>query len=89
MAKRKGGFPGLFAPKAKPKTSGRARRIVSPGTFIAQSRAVSSEQKAMFHNILGAGRAGTLRKFFDLNLSDQIALRDGLEKLVGARLRKV
>ena len=93
MAKRKApvnAFPGLTKPKTARKGSGkrRGRVTVSPATFIARSRAVSAEQKAMYHNVLGAGRRGVLRKFFDLNVSDQNALRDGLEKLVGQRIRK-
>ncbi len=85
MAKsRANPLPGL-GKKERPKRRG-VRRI-SAGTFISQSRGVSAEQKAMFHNILGVGRRGTLRKFFDLNTSDQTALRDGLEKLLSARLR--
>ena len=85
MAKSKlNPFPGL---EKERKRSTRRRRTMSRGTFISQSRSVSSEQKAMFHNVLGAGRKGVIRKFFDLNLSDQVALRDGLEKLVGAKLK--
>jgi len=86
MAKTRGN-PFLGAAKPKRRSSGR-RRAVSRGTFISQSRGVSSEQKAMYHNILGAGRKGVIRKFFDLNTSDQSALRDGLERLVGARVRR-
>lgn len=56
-------------------------------TFIARSRSVSAEQKAIFHNILGAGPKGIIRRFFDLNTSDQDALRNGLEKLMAVRLK--
>lgn len=83
-----GGFPFVKHPK-RPKRSGPPRkRSINRATFISQSRAMSSEQKAMFHNILGAGPKGTIRKFFDLNTSDQTALMNGLEKLVAARIRK-
>jgi len=85
MAKtRMNPFPGLTR---EPKKRRSGKRTMSAGTFISQSRGVSAEQKAMYHNILGAGRKGVLRKFFDLNTSDQTALRDGLEKLLSARLR--
>ena len=87
MAKSKANpFPGL--PKREKTRKRTGIRRVSPTTFIAQSRRVSSEQKAMFHNILGAGPKGTIRKFFDLNRSDESAIRDGLEKLIGQQLRR-
>jgi hypothetical protein len=38
-------------------------------TFIQGSRGVSSEEKAMYHQVLGAGRRGVIREF--LGLTDQ------------------
>jgi hypothetical protein len=65
-----------------------AKRRRRGPTFIARSRSVSAEQKAMFHNILGAGPKGIIRRFFDLNTSDKDALRAGLEKLVAVRVKR-
>lgn len=78
---------GMFPGAAKPRSTTAKPRRVSAATFIAQSRAVSSEEKAIFHNILGVGKRGTKRPFFDLNKSDEGALRDSLEKAVAMRLK--
>jgi hypothetical protein len=63
------------------------RRRGSP-TLIQQSRGVSSEEKAMFHNVLGAGRRGTIRAFFDASPEDGVVLMKKLEQQVAARLKK-
>jgi hypothetical protein len=68
--------------KTKPKS------LFTGGTFIHQSRAISSEQKAIWHNVTGAGKSGVTRKFLGLTDQDQIDLRDGLEKLIEARIDK-
>ena len=52
----------------------RARRPRSPfggGTFIQRSRNESSEQKAIFHNVTGAGRSHVIREFFALGDDDK------------------
>jgi len=65
----------------------RLRPRASPATFIQRSRSVSSEEKAAYHNILGAGRRGTIRRFFDLGEDDQEALKTALGRLVEGRLK--
>lgn len=60
-------------------------RVKRP-TFIGISRSVSAEQKAIFHNVLGAGRSHVKRVFLDLTEEDLMACRDGLEQLIAARL---
>jgi hypothetical protein len=64
-----------------------ARRQRGGPTFIQRSRTTSSEQKALYHNVLGAGRRGVLRPFFDLNAADQREAGLALEKLIDARLK--
>lgn len=64
-----------------------AKRQRSGPTFIQASRAVSSEQKAYYHNIVGAGPRGVIRKFLDVNDADREAFAQGLEKLIAARLK--
>jgi hypothetical protein len=66
------------------KTSARVPRGRRGPTFIQRSRAVSSEEKAMHHNVTGK----VLREFFDLGTEDQEACRDALEKAVAMRLDK-
>lgn len=65
-----------------------ARRVFSGTTFIQRSRAVSSEEKAVYHNVLGAGRRGVLRPFLDLGTDDQEILRDTLEQRMAARIKR-
>lgn len=61
---------------------------MSAATFIQRSRAESSEQKAIWHNVTGAGRRHVRREFFDLNGADQQVLRDALETAVASRVRE-
>jgi hypothetical protein len=67
-------------PKA-PKTPTRAH-IFNRVTFIQRSRGVSSEEKAMYHNVTGAGTSHVRRVFFDLSPEDaalcQTTLHDAL-----------
>lgn len=66
-----------------------AKRLAKGGpTFIQRSRAVSSEQKAIWHNVTGAGRRGVIREFFGLNEEDGTAITNGLETLIKARLEQ-
>lgn len=62
------------------------RRVLSP-TFIGKSRAVASEQKAIWHDVTGAGRRGVVRHFFGIETDeDKAVLRDGLERLIARRI---
>ena len=55
-------------------------------TFIQRSRGESSEQKAIWHNVTGAGRSQVVREFFGLDDSDHTAVRDAVETLLARRL---
>lgn len=69
------------------KTAKRAAKKVRKGpTFIQRSRAVSSEQKAIWHNVTGAGKSRVLRPFFEVGKDDQEAIKDGIETLLKARI---
>ena len=57
------------------------------GTFIQQSRAVSPEQKALYHQVLGAGKSRVKREFFDVNELDIEAARVRLSASIGEKLR--
>ncbi len=56
-------------------------------TFISRSREVPSEQKAIWHNVTGAGRKGVIRRFFDVNQEDEAACATSLEGLIEQRLK--
>lgn len=64
-----------------------AKRKRTGPTFIGLSRQVPSEQKAIWHNVTGAGRSGVIRKFFDVNDDDTDACEVGLGTLIEARLK--
>lgn len=64
------------------------RKPASGGTFIQRSRSESSEQKAMFHQVTGAGRSHVLRQFFGLTTEEQQVTRTRLEAAITARLRE-
>lgn len=63
------------------KTKGRS-------TLIQRSRDVKPSEKALFHNVSGAGRSKVKREFFNLDASDVGALRDELERRVTKNLQK-
>jgi hypothetical protein len=62
------------------------RRVRTGPTFIQRSRAVSAEQKAIYHNVTGAGRRGVKREFFQLGTEDGEAIKAATEKLMQARI---
>jgi hypothetical protein len=66
----------------------KAKSLFSGGTFIHQSRAIPSEQKAIYHNVTGAGRSRVIRKFLGLTDQNQADLRDGLERLIAMRIQR-
>ena len=66
-----------------------AKRRGSGPTFISRSRQESSEQKAIWHNVTGAGRRGVIRKFFDVNQEDETVFAASLERLIDARLKAI
>lgn len=69
-----------------PKSAGSKRTKGSGQTLIQASRSVGAEEKAIFHNLTGAGRSHILRPFMDLNDDDQDVLtslvEDGIDRLL-------
>jgi hypothetical protein len=63
-----------------------AKRLRTGPTFIQRSRAVSSEQKAIYHNVLGAGGRGVIREFFGVSESESEDIGQKLHDLIAARL---
>lgn len=78
-------FPGL-GPDVSAKRTARRRRRADAPTFIQRSRAVSSEQKAIYHQVLGAGPRHVVRPFFTLGETEQDEIGQALEGLIQARL---
>jgi hypothetical protein len=65
-----------------------ARRLKGGATFIQRSRATSSEEKAIYHNVTGAGKSGVIREFFGASDNDQTVMVGELEQLIQLRLNK-
>lgn len=69
-----------------PKSAGTTRTKGSGETLIQRSRALGAEEKAIFHNITGAGKSHVLREFMELNADDEDALtqivEDGIDRLL-------
>ena len=58
-------------------------------TFIQRSRAVGPEQKALYHQVLGAGKSRVKREFFDISQADIMALAARLQSLMGEKIRAI
>jgi hypothetical protein len=57
-----------------------AKRAKTGPTFIQRSRGVSPQQKAIYHNVVGAGRSRVKREFFDLSDEDSETIVEFLER---------
>lgn len=85
------------APKIRPRTLAQAKKAGIGGlkgrprfsgpAFIQRSRDVSSEQKAIWHQITGAGRSHVRRQFMGLTESEQEKVHAILSGLVDERLK--
>lgn len=56
-------------------------------TLVQRSRAIPPGQKAVFHQVTGAGKSRVTRKFFDLNDEDLTVLAAEYERRLGQRLQ--
>ena len=59
------------------------------GTAIHISRGESSEQKALWHNVQGAGWSHVIRQFFDLSPAVAEKCRGLLQDALDKRLRSL
>jgi hypothetical protein len=64
-----------------------AKRRRGP-TLTQRSRSVSPQQKAIYHAVTGAGKARTIRDFFDLGPDDPEAIRRLLQSRVTERMTR-
>lgn len=67
---------------------GGGRRGGGHGTFIQRSREKSSEEKAFYHQIAGAGKSHVLRQFFDLSQADIDRIVQRVDEGLDLALRK-
>jgi hypothetical protein len=65
-----------------------ARRLLGGVTFIQRSRNESSEQKAIWHQVTGAGRSHVMRQFFGLTEAEAAVGKAALEGMLETRLRE-
>jgi hypothetical protein len=78
--------PTLMAARILPQEASMPRRKRGP-TLIQRSRRVAPGQKAIYHQITGAGRTRVFRKFFELNEADMDAIAAEMERQLGERLK--
>lgn len=64
-----------------------AKRRSRGPTLIQQSRRVSAEQKAIWHQIQGAGKSHVKREFVGLTDEDERAIENRLQAALDKRLR--
>lgn len=57
-------------------------------TLIQRSRAISPQQKAIYHNVVGAGSSRVKREFFDVSVSDLAEIAAVLETRIGDNLQR-
>jgi hypothetical protein len=57
------------------------------GTLIQRSRAVAGADKALFHNVTGAGKSHVKRKFFGLTTEERELIRDRVQAFVTRRAK--
>lgn len=57
-------------------------------TLIQRSRAISPQQKAIYHAVAGAGKARTIRDFFDLGPGDAESIGRLLQRRVTERMTR-
>jgi hypothetical protein len=73
--------------KTAAKKAAKSRRRQSSTTFIQRSRNESSEQKAIWHQVTGAGRSHVRRRFVGLTEDETAKTKAVLEGLIADRLR--
>lgn len=57
-------------------------------TLIQQSRAISPQQKAIYHAVVGAGKSRVIRDFFALGPGDAEAITRLLQGRITTRLQR-
>ncbi len=72
---------------AKRASSTRAPKWSGP-TLIQRSRQVPNEQKALYHQVLGAGQRRVRRAFFGLTEADVEVIRQRVGLQIDVRLRR-
>lgn len=56
--------------------------------MIQRSRAISPQQKAIYHAVSGAGKSKVIRDFFDLGPNDPEAIRRLLQGRLTERMQR-
>lgn len=59
----------------------------SGGTFIQRSRSVAGADKALFHNVTGAGKSAVKRKFFGLTDAEKATIAERLQRHLSVVVR--
>jgi hypothetical protein len=71
------------------KTAARARGRKRPKqTFIQRSRALGAEEKALYHQVAGAGKSHVRRRFFEMSESDMDLICQRVEQGIEQGLKQ-
>lgn len=65
-----------------------SRTRTRKATLIQRSRRVPAVEKAVYHDVLGAGRSTVKRPFFGLSAADETALTERLDQGLQRNLDK-
>jgi hypothetical protein len=61
-------------------TKAAARGTKTRQTMVQRSRAIGAEQKAIYHQVAGAGKSRVKREFFELDDADVAAITARLQR---------
>jgi hypothetical protein len=64
-------------------------RKKDPRTFRQKSLAVPPEEKAIFHEVTGAGKSHVLRRFFELSEADCTAITEQVDRGLADALSRI
>lgn len=65
-----------------------AKKRARATTFVQRSRGTTPEQKALYHQVLGAGRSRVLRPFLGVTAEEERVIEKRIEALIDGALRR-
>lgn len=66
----------------------KSKRVAKGRTMRRQSKAVSPEQKAVYHHETGAGKSHVRRRFFDLGDEDERVIAEAIEAKIDVLVQR-
>jgi len=66
----------------------KSKRVAKGRTMRRASKAVSPEQKAVYHHEVGAGKSHVRRRFFDLGDEDERVIAEAIDAKIEALVQR-